>query len=70
MTARVADEKDLKRAGVEKYLMKRVRRRQLSLLGRIVRAEELESDCLFGEIDEKRPRGRQRTKYMDNILAF
>ena len=34
--------------------MKRVRKRQLNFLGQIVRAEELESDCLLGRIDGTR----------------
>ena len=50
--------------------MKKIRRRQLKFLGHIVRAEEPESDCLLGRIDETRARERQRTTYMDSILSF
>ena len=69
-TARVTNVEVLRRAGVERCLMKRVRRRQLKFLGHIVRAGELESDCLLGRIDGTRARGRQRIKYMDSILGF
>ena len=41
----------LRRAGVERCLVKKIRERQLKLLGHIVRAQELESDCLLGRID-------------------
>ena len=50
--------------------MKKIRRRQLKFLGHIVRAQELESDCLLRRIDGTRARGRQRTKYMDSILSY
>ena len=69
-TARVTNVEALKRAVVERCLMKRLRRRQLKFLGHIVRAKEMESDCLLGRIDGTRAGGRQRTNYMDNILGF
>ena len=50
--------------------MKKIRRRQLKFLGHIVRAQELESDCLLGRIDGTRARGRQRNKYIDSILSY
>ena len=69
-TARVTNVEVLRRAGVGRCLVKKIRRRQLKFLGHIVRAEELESDCLLGRIDGTRARGRQRTTYMDSILSF
>ena len=69
-TTRVTNEEVLRRAGVEGCLMKRVRKRQLKFLGHIVRAEELESDCLLRRIDGRRARGRQWTKYVDSNFGF
>ena len=51
------------RAGFDSCLMKRVRRRQLKFLGHMVRAAELQSDCLIGRNDGTRARGSQRTTY-------
>ena len=69
-TARVTNVEVLRRAGVGRCLVNKIRRRQLKFLGHIVRAEELESDCLLGRIDGTRARGRQRMTYMDSILSF
>ena len=66
-TARVTNVEVLRRAGVGRCLVQKIRRRQLQFLGHIVRAEELESDCLLGRIDGTRARGRQRVTYMDSI---
>ena len=69
-TARVTNVEVLRRGGVERCLVQKIRRRQLKFLGHIVRAEELESDCLLGRIDGTRARGRQRITYMDSILRY
>ena len=69
-TARVTNVEVLRRAGVERCLMKRVKTRQLKFLGHIVRAEELESVCLLERIERTRDRGGERTIYMDSILGF
>ena len=69
--ARVTNVEVLRRAGVEKCLMKTVRRRQLKFLGHIIlNAEKSESDCLLGRIYRTRAGGRQQTTYMDSILGF
>ena len=47
LTARVTNVDFLRKARVERCLMKRVERRELKFLRHVVRAEELESDCLL-----------------------
>ena len=69
-TARVTNVEVLRRAGVQRCLVQKIRRRQLQFLGHIVRAEKLESDCLLGRIEGTRARGRQRVTYMDSILSY
>ena len=67
-TARVTNEEVLRRAGLERGLMKSIKRRQLQFLGHILRARGMERDCLLGRIDGRRARGRQRKKYMETLL--
>ena len=50
--------------------MKKIRWRQLKFLGHIVRAQELQSDCILGRVEGTRAKGRQKTKYMDSILSY
>ena len=66
-TARVTNVEVLRRTGVKRCLMKRVKRKQLRFRWHTVRAEEPESDYLFERNDETRSRGRQRTKCMDTV---
>ena len=67
---RVTNEEVLRRAGVERELLKFVRRRQLRFLGHVLRAEELENDCLLGRVEGSRARGRQRITYMKSLLEY
>ena len=66
-TAKMTNEEVLRRAGVDRELLKTIRQRQLQFLGHLIRARELEYDCLVGRIEGTRARGRQRKKYMDCI---
>ena len=68
-TARVSNEEVMRRAGVEKTLMKTIRKKQLKFVGHIMRADGLERNCLLGKVEGTRSRGRQRIKYMDAVLA-
>lgn len=67
-TARITNEEVMRRAGVQRELMKEIRKRQLHFLGHALRAEGLERECLLGKIEGTRARGRQRIKFMDAIL--
>ena len=52
----------------ERVLMTTIKRRQLEYLGHAIRADGLEKSVLLGFIDGRRARGRQRLKYMDEIV--
>ena len=67
-TARITNEEVMRRAGVQRTLIKEIKKRQLYFLGHILRAEGLERECLLGKIEGKRARGRQRIKFMDALL--
>ena len=66
-TARMTNEEVMRRAGVDREMMRTIRQRQLQFLGHVIRARELEYDCLVGRIEGTRARGRQRKKYLDCI---
>ena len=55
-TERVANVEDFRRAGAERCLIKRGKRRQLKFLGHVVRAEKLKSDRPHGKTDGTRAR--------------
>ena len=61
------NESVLEEAGVERSLMKTIRKRQLQFLGHINRHKELEHLALTGKIEGTRSRGRQRVTYLDSI---
>lgn len=67
-TARVTNEEVMRRAGVERRLLKTIRKKQLNFIGHIMRADGLERNCLLGRVEGTRSRGRQRIKYMDALL--
>ena len=67
---RKTNQEVLQMAGVTRELMMTmatVRSRQLGYLGRVLRGDGPEGDCLLGVIEGKRGRGRQRVKSMDGI---
>ena len=66
---RVTNEEVMARMGVQRALVKEIRKRQLDFIGHIIRREQLEHLCLTGRIEGRRARGRQRMKYMDSIVG-
>ena len=67
-TDRITNEEVLRRIGMQRTLVKDIRRRQMNFLGHILRKEKIEHLCLTGKIEGRRARGRQRKKYLDSIL--
>ena len=67
-TNRITNEEVLRRIGMQRTLVKEIRKRQLNFLGHILRKEKIEHLCLTGKIEGRRARGRQRKKYLDSIL--
>ena len=66
-TTRRTNKEVLQMAGVTRELMTVIRRRQIGVLGHILRGRRLEKDCLLGIVKGGRARGRQRSKYIDGI---
>ena len=67
-TDRITNEEVLRRIGMQRTLVKEIRKRQMNFLGHILRKEKIEHLCLTGKIEGRRARGRQRKKYLDSIL--
>ena len=62
--ARRIYEEVLRRVRGKRDLMTMIRRRQISFMGHRLRGSSLEKVYLLGMIDGRRPRGRQRRKFM------
>ena len=67
-TDRVTNEEVLQRIGMQRTLIKEIRKRQINFLDHILRREKTEHLCLTGKIEGRKSRGRQRLKYLDSIL--
>ena len=65
----MTNEEVMARLGVQRALVKEIRKRQLNFIGHVIRREKIEHLCLTGRIEGRRSRGRQRTKYMDSIVG-
>ena len=51
----------------KRELLKNVMNRQLQFFGHVMRKQKLEHVVISGKIREKRARGRQRLKFMDQL---
>ena len=61
---RLTNEEVLRRANVDRTLIKDIVKRQIELFGHVIRKEELENLLVTGFIEGKRVRGRQRKTYL------
>ena len=61
---KVTNEEVLRRAKVDRTLMKDIVKRQMEFFGHVIRKEELENLVVTGFIEGKRARGRQRETYL------
>lgn len=68
-TARLSNDGVMRISGVEKRLLKDIRKKQFKFVGRIMRAERLERNCILERVKGTRPRKRQRLKHMDALVA-
>ena len=59
---RVTNEEILRRAKVERTLMKDIVKRQMEFYGHIIKKEEFENFVVTGFIERKGARGRQRAE--------
>ena len=64
---RVTNEDVLVRIGMQRSLIREIRKRQMNFLGHIIRLEKIEHLCLTGRIEGSRAVGRQRVKYLDSL---
>ena len=67
-TARMTNERVLELAGVRRELMAEVRKRQLKVLGHMLRHDCLEKDVFLGKIEGRRDRGRQRITFGTSLI--
>jgi hypothetical protein len=66
-TDKITNEEVMFRAGVDRQLMRSIRRRQLEFFGHVMRKGALEQLVVTGKIEGRRSRGRPRTKFLDSI---
>ena len=64
---KVSNEEVLRKAGVERSLMKVIRKRQMQFLGHAMRSEGMKNLMLTGNIEGKRSKGRQRLKFITSL---
>ena len=64
---RKTNEEILQQTGQKRELLKNVMNRQLQFFGHVMRKQKLEHVVICGKIREKRARGRQRLKFMDQL---
>ena len=67
-TEKVRNEKILERMGTSRELIKLIKQRQLGFVGHIMREQGIESICLTGTSNGKRPKGRPRLTYLDGLV--
>ena len=60
-------EEILQQTGQKRELLKNVTNRQLQFFGHVMRKQNLEHAVMCGKIQEKRARGRQRLKFLDEL---
>ena len=65
----VSNKKVLGQVREEQRILASIAQRQLKVFGHIIRKNNLERLVLEGKIDGSRSRGRQRKKYLDDLVA-
>ena len=65
---KVTNEEVLKRLGEKRSFWKSIVKRRVQLTGHLMRHEGLLKTIIEGYVDGKRPRGRPRLRYMDQIM--
>ena len=54
-------------AGYSRTLLNIIHKRQLKFFGHIMRTERIEKFLMLGKINGRKSRGRQQTKFTDNL---
>ena len=66
-TERKTNEEVLQMAGYSRSLLNTINERQLKFFGHIMRSEKIKKCLMLGKINGRKSRGRQRTKFTDNL---
>ena len=66
-TEKKTNEEVMRMAGYSRSLLNTINERRLKFFGHIMRSDGLEKCLMLGKIPGKKSRGRQRTKYTDNL---
>ncbi|GFO22251.1 hypothetical protein PoB_004875600 [Plakobranchus ocellatus] len=69
-TEKKSNELILKKANLERSLIKTIRQRQVQFLGHTCRHKGLEHLAVTGKIEGKRGRGRQRITFIENLKSL
>lgn len=64
------NESVLQELGVQREFVQTVRKRKLQYFGHVVRAQNLSTDILEGRVHGRRPRGRPRRRWTDDIKEW
>ena len=67
---KISNDSVLKRLNLKPYVMKAIRNRTLVFFGHMIRRNDLKRVLLEGRIEGKRPRGKPRQVWTDNILKW
>ena len=66
-TAKKTNQEVLKEAVTERSLLNRIRKRQATFFGHVMRREKMEYDITTGMLEGNRSRGRPREKMLDGL---
>ena len=66
-TAHETNDSVLQRFGQERQLLKIIQARQVSFTGHVIRKGELEELCLAGKVPGKKPRGKPRLPFLNQL---
>ena len=69
-TERITNFSVLREIGEERSLLRSIKRRKLKYFGHITRAGGISAEILQGMTEGKRKRGRQKTRWSDNIVEW
>ena len=68
--AKKSNEKVLKEAHTKRSLMNKIRKRQATFFGHVMRKEKMEHIVTTGMMEGKKSRGRQREKMLDGLTKW
>ena len=69
-TAKKTNQEVLKEAVTERSLLNRIRKRQATFFGHVMRRERMEYDITTGMLEGNRSRGRPREKMLDGLTSW